>query len=121
EQGAARRSSGHRPACRPAGAGVRGGDRRRAGAGDAVRRGRPLPQPPPATGRFADQRGQESEEATAVVRALETQYDAAAGSISRGSLLATESLPSGEELSAQVEQFLADLDRDDGPESESPA
>lgn len=73
------------------------------------------------TGKLVDQQVEESEEATAVVRALETQYDAAAGSISRGSLLATESLPSGEELSAQVEQFLADLDRDDGPDGESPA
>jgi predicted ATP-grasp superfamily ATP-dependent carboligase len=66
------------------------------------------------TGRLVDEQVEESEEATAVVRALETQYDAAAGSISRGSLLATESLPSGEELSAQVEQFLAELDRHDG-------
>jgi hypothetical protein len=66
------------------------------------------------TGRLVDEQVEESEEATAVVRALETQYDAADGSVSRGSLLATESLPSGEELSAQVEQFLAELDRHDG-------
>lgn len=68
------------------------------------------------TGRMVDEQVEASEEAKAVVKALETQYDAAAGSVSRGSLLATESLPSGEEISAQVEQFLADLDRnDEGP------
>jgi hypothetical protein len=47
-----------------------------------------------------------------VVNSLETQYDAAAGSISRGSLLAG-SMPSGDELGAEVEQFLAELNRDD--------
>jgi hypothetical protein len=65
------------------------------------------------TGQAVDQQVEESEEATAVVRALETQYDAASGAVSRGSLLAGEQLPSGEELSAQVEQFLAELDRDE--------
>jgi predicted ATP-grasp superfamily ATP-dependent carboligase len=67
------------------------------------------------TGRMVDEQVEASAEATAVVKALETQYDAAAGSVSRGSLLATESLPSGEELSAEVEQFLADLDKGDEP------
>jgi predicted ATP-grasp superfamily ATP-dependent carboligase len=66
------------------------------------------------TGRLVDEEVESSEEATSVVRALETQYDAADGSITRGSLLAgEESLPTGEEISAQVEQFLADLDDDD--------
>jgi hypothetical protein len=65
------------------------------------------------TGRMVDQQVDESDEAKAVVRALETQYDAADGSISRGSLLAGDDIPSGDEISAQVEQFLADLDRDD--------
>jgi predicted ATP-grasp superfamily ATP-dependent carboligase len=65
------------------------------------------------TGRMVDEQVESSEEATSVVKALETQYDAADGSISRGSLLASEqSLPSGEEISAQVEQFLANLDDD---------
>ncbi|WP_328993896.1 PAC2 family protein [Kribbella sp. NBC_01245] len=65
------------------------------------------------TGRMVDEQVQASEDATAVVSALETQYDAAAGSISRGSLLAAESIPSGDELGAELEQFLADLNRDD--------
>jgi predicted ATP-grasp superfamily ATP-dependent carboligase len=65
------------------------------------------------TGRMVDEQVEASEEATAVVRALETQYDAAAGSVSRGSLLASDTMPSGEEISAQVEQFLAGLDRND--------
>lgn len=64
------------------------------------------------TGRLVDEQVEASEEAAAVVKALETQYDAAAGAISRGSLLAG-SVPSGEELGAEVEQFLAELNRED--------
>jgi hypothetical protein len=64
------------------------------------------------TGRLVDEQVQASDDAAAVVNALETQYDAAAGSVTRGSLLAG-SMPSGDELGAEVEQFLAELDRDD--------
>jgi hypothetical protein len=64
------------------------------------------------TGRLVDEQVESSEDAAAVVKALETQYDAAAGSISRGSLLAG-STPSADELGAEVEQFLAELNRED--------
>ncbi len=64
------------------------------------------------TGRLVDEQVEASEDASAVVNALETQYDAAAGSLSRGSLLAG-STPSADELGAEVEQFLAELNRDD--------
>jgi PAC2 family len=64
------------------------------------------------TSRLVDEQVKASDDASAVVNALETQYDAAAGSVSRGSLLAG-SMPSGDELGAEVEQFLAELNRDD--------
>jgi len=64
------------------------------------------------TGRLVDEQVEASEDASAVVKALETQYDAAAGSVSRGSLLAG-STPSADELGAEVEQFLAELSRED--------
>jgi predicted ATP-grasp superfamily ATP-dependent carboligase len=64
------------------------------------------------TGRLVDEQIEASDDAAAVVNALETQYDAAAGSLSRGSLLAG-STPSADELGAEVEQFLAELNRDD--------
>src|SRR6266508_4665060 len=51
--------------------------------------------------------------ATGLLLPSQTQYDAAAGSVSRGSLLASDTMPSSEEISAQVEQFLADLDGND--------
>lgn len=55
-------------------------------------------------------------EIESVVTALEQQYDAFAQSqTERASLLATEeSLPSGEELGAELERFLADLNHGDG-------
>jgi len=65
------------------------------------------------TSRMVDEQVQASDDASAVVNALETQYDAAAGSINRGSLLAAESMPSGDEIGAELEQFLAGLKRDD--------
>jgi predicted ATP-grasp superfamily ATP-dependent carboligase len=64
------------------------------------------------TGRMVDEQVDNSEDASAVVKALETQYDAAAGSVSRKSLLA-DSTPSADELGAEVEQFLAELNRED--------
>jgi hypothetical protein len=60
-----------------------------------------------------------SEEVLGVVRALERQYDAYAGGEARGSLLAAESsdLPSGDEIGAEFERFLAELD--EGPRGDS--
>ena len=49
-----------------------------------------------------------SEEVTAVVQALEKQYDAYVGSQERASLLAANGeLPTGDELGAELERFLA--------------
>jgi predicted ATP-grasp superfamily ATP-dependent carboligase len=61
-----------------------------------------------------------SEEVTGVVRALERQHDAFAGGEARGSLLAAEAdeLPSGDEIGAELEKFLAELD--EGPSGEDP-
>ena len=55
-----------------------------------------------------------SEEVTAVVQALERQYDAYVGSQERTSLLAANGeLPTGDELGAELERFLAQrTDRD---------
>jgi hypothetical protein len=64
------------------------------------------------TGRLVDEQVEASEDASQVVKALETQYDAAEGSLSRKSLLA-DSTPSADELGAEVEQFLAELNRED--------
>lgn len=60
-----------------------------------------------------------SEEVAAVVRALEQQYDAFTGSRSRRSLLAHEEgdLPTGDELGAELERFLAEERRRGRPES----
>jgi hypothetical protein len=56
-----------------------------------------------------------------VVRALETQFDAFVGGTDRGSLLSDQAaMPSAEEIGAQVERFLADLD-DDGAADDRPA
>jgi hypothetical protein len=57
----------------------------------------------------------QSEEVGRVVRALENQFDAFVGGSSRGSLLSDRlTMPSADEIGAQVERFLADLD-DSGP------
>jgi hypothetical protein len=55
-----------------------------------------------------------------VVRALERQYDAYAGGEARGSLLAaaeSTDLPSGDEIGAEFERFLAELD--EGPRDDT--
>ena len=59
-----------------------------------------------------------SEEVASVVGALERQYDAYVGSQERASLLAPEGgLPSGDELGAELERFLAQQGGDeDGPD-----
>ena len=53
-----------------------------------------------------------SQEIAAVVRALEQQYDAFAGSRARGTLLAAErdALPTADEIGAEFERFLAERD-----------
>jgi predicted ATP-grasp superfamily ATP-dependent carboligase len=52
-----------------------------------------------------------SEEVTKVVKALEQQYDAFAGSLEHDSLLAQEqNMPTADELAAQFERFLAEQD-----------
>jgi predicted ATP-grasp superfamily ATP-dependent carboligase len=60
-----------------------------------------------------------SEEVLGVVHALERQYDAFAGGEARGSLLSAEAseLPSGDEIGAELERFLAELG-DGGPDGE---
>ncbi|PSL03659.1 putative ATP-grasp superfamily ATP-dependent carboligase [Haloactinopolyspora alba] len=57
-----------------------------------------------------------NEQVAKVVHALESQYDAFAGSESRGSLIAEQqAVPSADEIGAELEQFLAELsDGDDG-------
>jgi predicted ATP-grasp superfamily ATP-dependent carboligase len=56
-----------------------------------------------------------SEEVEKVVRALEQQYDAFAGSTERESLLAEDQdMPTADELAAQFEQFLAEQDKPEG-------
>ncbi|WP_460869436.1 PAC2 family protein [Rhodococcus aerolatus] len=64
-----------------------------------------------------------SEEVAGVVGALERQYDAYVGSQERASLLAAEGgLPSGDELGAELERFLAQQsgDEPDGPDGPAP-
>jgi len=60
----------------------------------------------------------ESQEVGAVVRALETQYDAYLGARSRENLLAREGedLPTADELGAELERFLAERSRREEPE-----
>ena len=53
----------------------------------------------------------DSEEVMKVVKALEQQYDAFAGSVERDTLLAQEQdMPTADELAAQFERFLAEQD-----------
>jgi predicted ATP-grasp superfamily ATP-dependent carboligase len=70
--------------------------------------------------RAIDDQIEGSEEVTGVVHALERQYDAFAGGEARGSLLAaaeSTELPTGDEIGAEFERFLAELDEgESGPE-----
>jgi predicted ATP-grasp superfamily ATP-dependent carboligase len=59
------------------------------------------------------QQVQQSEEVGRVVQALETQYDAFAGAEGRGLLSESPGMPTAEEIGAEFERFLADLDDDD--------
>jgi predicted ATP-grasp superfamily ATP-dependent carboligase len=57
----------------------------------------------------------ESEEVTAVVRALEQQYDAYVGSRDRDNLLSGRTaFPTADELGAELERFLAEHGKDEG-------
>ncbi|MEV0279574.1 PAC2 family protein [Streptomyces sp. NPDC050610] len=59
--------------------------------------------------------GEGDEELVALVRGLEHQYDAVAGSEARGNLVAEPvELPSADELGAEFERFLADREGDGG-------
>lgn len=59
------------------------------------------------------QQVQQSEEVGRVVQALETQYDAFAGAEGRGLLSESPGMPTAEEIGAEFERFLANLDDDD--------
>jgi PAC2 family len=72
------------------------------------------------TRKLVQEQVDQSEEVGRVVRALESQFDAFVGETSRGSLLSDRlPMPSAEEIGAQVERFLADLD-DDEPDGDRP-
>jgi predicted ATP-grasp superfamily ATP-dependent carboligase len=72
------------------------------------------------TRKLVQEQVDQSEEVGRVVRALESQFDAFVGETSRGSLLSDRmTMPSAEEIGAQVERFLADLD-DDEPDGDRP-
>lgn len=62
-----------------------------------------------------DEQVQRSEEVAAVVKALEAQYDAFAGSRAGAATLTVdrESLPTADELGAELERFLAEQNRKD--------
>jgi PAC2 family len=63
------------------------------------------------TRKLVQEQVDQSEEVGRVVRALESQFDAFVGGSSRGSLLSDRlTMPSADEIGAQVERFLADLD-----------
>lgn len=63
------------------------------------------------TRKLVQEQVDKSDEVGRVVRALESQYDAYVGGASRGSLLADRSsMPSADEIGAEFERFLADLD-----------
>lgn len=54
---------------------------------------------------------EENEQVAKVVKALESQYDAFAGGSSRGNLMAEQrAIPDADDIGAELEQFLADLD-----------
>ncbi|MGH3094549.1 MAG: proteasome assembly chaperone family protein [Streptosporangiales bacterium] len=66
---------------------------------------------------LVDEQVENSEAVRGVVQRLEAQYDGYYDSDSRTQLpVLRESLPSGDDLAAEAEQFLADLGNDDGEE-----
>jgi proteasome assembly chaperone (PAC2) family protein len=61
---------------------------------------------------------EENEQVAKVVRALESQYDAFAGGASRGNLMAQQqAIPDADEIGAELEQFLSDLQSLDDADS----
>ena len=66
-----------------------------------------------ATGEIAEQL-QGNDEFTTVVSALEHQYDQTHGATQIAPLVEPDQMPSGDELAAQFESFLRDLDAEDG-------
>jgi hypothetical protein len=64
------------------------------------------------TRHLVEQQVAESDEVGRVVQALESQYDAYTGGSGRNLLAGSTTMPSADELGAQFEQFLADLDND---------
>lgn len=65
------------------------------------------------TRELIQQQVQQSDEVGRVVQALETQYDAFTGAEGRGLLGEAASMPSADEIGAEFERFLADLNNDD--------
>jgi hypothetical protein len=66
------------------------------------------------TRKLVQEQVDQSEEVGRVVRALESQFDAFVGGSSRGNLLSDRlTMPSADEIGAQVERFLAHLDDGD--------
>jgi predicted ATP-grasp superfamily ATP-dependent carboligase len=64
-----------------------------------------------------DEQVEESSEVAAVVRALEQQYDAYVSAAPQGDLLTGRGgFPTADELGAELERFLADQSRRDGPD-----
>ena len=72
-----------------------------------------------ATGEIAEQL-QGNDEFTTVVNALEHQYDQTHGATQVAPLVEPDQMPSGDELAAQFESFLRDLDAEEGPEGSKP-
>ncbi|MGH8774228.1 MAG: proteasome assembly chaperone family protein [Jiangellaceae bacterium] len=65
------------------------------------------------TRKLVQEQVEQSDDVGRVVRALENQYDAYVGGSSKGSLLADRTtMPSADEIGAEFERFLADLDAD---------
>jgi len=73
-----------------------------------------------ATGEIAEQL-QGNDEFTTVVNALEHQYDQTHGATQIAPLAEPDQMPSGDELAAQFESFLRDLDAEEGTEGNKPS
>ncbi|NEE04234.1 proteasome assembly chaperone family protein [Phytoactinopolyspora halotolerans] len=68
--------------------------------------------------RLVQEQVAENEQVARVVQALETQYDAFVGGDARGNLIAEpKTMPTAEEIGAEFERFLADLDPPDDESS----
>jgi predicted ATP-grasp superfamily ATP-dependent carboligase len=80
----------------------------------------PLRKAAQSTRAQIDEQVDESSEVAAVVRALEQQYDAYVAAQDRPDLLAGRGgFPTADELGAELERFLADQPRHDGPDGSS--